>query len=92
MFFFCGLTRAALRSSASANYMSIAATAAALKGPTTVRISFDYRNCGLTAAPPQLRGVSTATELRTQAPDGHLCCIRATIHLETIEIADFGTA
>ena len=54
-------TRAALRSSASANYMSIAATAAALKGPTTVRISFDYRNCGLTAAPPQLRGVSTAT-------------------------------
>ena len=40
--------------------MSIAATAAALTGPTTVRISFDYRNCGLTAEPPQLRGLSTA--------------------------------
>ena len=45
------LTRASLKSSGSAYYMSTSATI----------ISIDYRNCGLTAEPPQLRGLSTAT-------------------------------
>ena len=45
------LTRASLRSSGSAYYMSTSATI----------ISIDYRNCGLTAEPPQLRGLPTAT-------------------------------